>query len=734
MWGGIECTVNRVGDEFHDQLERNGHGARRDDLERFAGLGLRAIRYPVLWERTAPEGLATADWSWADERLEALRELGIEPIVGLVHHGSGPRHTSLLSEDFAPGLASFAGAVARRFPWVQSWTPVNEPLTTARFSALYGIWHPHARDDASFVRVLLNQCRATVLAMAAIREANPAAKLIQTDDLSKTYGTDGLSKTIEFYNHRRWLSWDLLCGMVDSSHPLWDYLVESGAAPVELRWFVENPCPPDIIGVNYYVTGERWLEPRSDQAALAPSRLGSEPAAGFDDVEAVRRLASPVLGVGPLLEEVWRRYGLPIAVTEAHLDAKREDQMRWLFEVWRGAENAREGGVDVRAVTAWSLLGSFDWNCLVRARKGYYEPGTFDLRAPLPRSTALATLVRELAAGTTPSHPVLHGEGWWRRPQRFAGRPVRIQTVVTPLDLYRQGANLPARPIVISGATGTLGRAFGRICEQRNLTFQLLNRDAMDIADADSIEVALARWKPWAVINASGYCRIDTAEVEPDRCFRENTLGPAALAAACAQAGVRMVTFSSDQVFDGCRSIPWLESDAPAPLNTYGRNKLSAEREVLARHAGALVIRTSAFFGPLDGHNFVTQALNALERGHQFRAADDVRFSPTYLPDLVNTCLDLLIDGEVGIWHLVNQGDVSWAELARQAAEHAGVQSTALRHCSSAQLGLKGARPVYAVLGSERAHLMPSLEDALARFAVSRAMEQVSGDVVSKSS
>src|SRR5690348_9990412 len=96
LWGGLECTVNRVRDNYFSQLDRNGHASRSDDIDRFAGLGIRAIRYPVLWERTAPNGLDSADWSWPDERLPALRAAGVAPIAGLVHHGSGPSHTSLL--------------------------------------------------------------------------------------------------------------------------------------------------------------------------------------------------------------------------------------------------------------------------------------------------------------------------------------------------------------------------------------------------------------------------------------------------------------------------------------------------------------------------------------------------------------------------------------------------------------------------------------------------------------
>src|SRR3954470_23480907 len=113
LWGGLECTVNRVGDRYFSQLERNGHAVRITDLDLFAGLGIRALRYPVLWELLQPEPDGAIDWSWTDERLHRLRELGIRPIVGLVHHGSGPRHTSLIDPDFAAGLARFAGKVAQ---------------------------------------------------------------------------------------------------------------------------------------------------------------------------------------------------------------------------------------------------------------------------------------------------------------------------------------------------------------------------------------------------------------------------------------------------------------------------------------------------------------------------------------------------------------------------------------------------------------------------------------------
>jgi dTDP-4-dehydrorhamnose reductase len=720
LWGGLECTVNRVRDSYFSQLDRNGHATRMEDIARFAATGIRAIRYPILWERTAPDGLEQADWSWADERLSALRAHGVTPIAGLVHHGSGPRHTSLLDPAFADKLAEYAGAVAARYPWLEYYTPVNEPCTTARFAGLYGVWYPHGCDDRTFVQALLNQCRAVVLSMRAIRKINPNAKLVQTDDLGKNYSTPELAHVAAFYNERRWLAWDLLCGTVKPGHALWDYLAGTGIDASEILWFRDNPCPPDLIGANYYVTSERWLDHRPRR--YPASRRGMAGARPCADIEASRVLATPTAGIAPLLAETWERYKLPIAVTEAHIDAAREDQLRWLLEIWEGAQESRQNGVDVRAVTVWSLLGSFDWNCLVTACHGYYEPGPFDVRSTPPRPTALAALMRELAAGRPLSHPVLRGQGWWRRPGRFlCEHPVTTPDAVASIsaDGHRL-VGTAAAPILILGATGTLGRAFARICRQRNLAYRLLSRQDMDIADPDSVARALAQHQPWAVINACGYVRVDEAEVDAERCYRENTIGPAVLAAACARHGVHLTTFSSDLVFDGARGEAYVESDPVAPLGVYGKSKAEAELRVQDANPGALVIRTSAFFGPWDEYNFVTLALAALERGEPFMAARDITVSPTYVPDLVHACLDLAVDRERGVWHLTNGQPVTWAEFALLAAGRAGVDASRIEALPGGACGYVAERPRYSALHSERGILLPALDNALGRYLEAR--------------
>jgi dTDP-4-dehydrorhamnose reductase len=709
-----------VGDVYFDQLERSGHDARIEDLAQLAATGVRALRYPVLWERTAPDGVARADWRWADERLERLRALGIRPIVGLVHHGSGPRHTSLLDADFAAKLAEYAGAVAARYPWVDAYTPVNEPLTTARFSGLYGHWYPHGRDDLTFARALINQCRAVVLSMRAIRAVNPAAQLVQTDDLGKTHSTRMLRYQADFENERRWLTFDLLCGRVDATHPLWGYFRAAGISADELAWFTHNVCPPDIIGLNYYVTSERFLDERLERYPLHTH--GGNRRHIYADVEAVRVLAEGLTGPRRLLHEAWARYGLPLAVTEAHLGCTREEQMRWFKQVWDVACGLRSEGVDMRAVTAWAMLGIFDWDHVVTCANGYYEPGVFDLRAPRPRPTALAPMLRALADGTNYQHPVLAAPGWWQRLDRLLYLPQHERPLAaTPAQqVARPATGQAPRPLLITGATGTLGYAFGQLCHTRGLPYHLLTRRQLEITDSAAIEAALVEFKPWAVVNTAGYVRVDDAEREPDACRRANADGPALLAAACARHDAALLTFSSDLVFDGLKQAPYVEGDAVCPLNVYGATKAEAEQRVLAALPTALVIRTSAFFGPWDEYNFITVLLETLAAGRPFLAASDAVVSPTYVPDLVNASLDLLIDGECGIWHLANQGALTWAELARQAAERAQLNKGLIKARPTASLSLAAARPRYSVLGSERGTLLPPLVNAIERYFAER--------------
>jgi len=715
LWAGVECTVTRVGDSYSDQLERSGHALRIKDLERLSDLGVRRLRYPILWERTAPKDLDSIDWTWPDERMRKIQRLGLTPIVGLVHHGSGPRYTNLLDPEFPEKLARYAGAVAKRYPWVTEYTPVNEPLTTARFSCLYGHWYPYKREPLLFARAFLAQVRGTILAMRAIRAVNPAARLIQTEDLGKTFSTPTLAYQAEFENERRWLTFDLLCGRVVPRTPMWKYFRSVGIKASELNWFLRNQVTPELLGVNHYITSERFLDERTTR--YPANTHGNNGRHFYADVEAVRVCATAVAGPREILREVWERYRLPLAVTEVHLACTREEQLRWFKEVWDAAVELRTQDVDVRAVTAWAAFGMFDWNSLLTCESGYYEPGVFDLRSPAPRPTALSTMIRTLASGNEFDHPVLDTPGWWHRLERLTYQPVSHQheRAASPSSRSVKRTGNPSRSLLITGATGTLGQAFARICTIRGLAYQLLRRDQLDIADRDSVRRALDQYEPWAIINAAGYVRVDEAERDKERCMRENVVGPVSLAKECERQKLPLVTFSSDLVFDGLKQELYIESDSCSPLNVYGKSKAEAELRVLEHFSKALVIRTSAFFGPWDRFNFVYAVLDTLSKGRPLFAASDITVSPTYVPDLVNAVLDLLIDGEHGIWHVANPGVVTWASFAQHAAAQGGLDPAGVQPRHGCALGFVAPRPSFTALSSERGNFMPAFEDALDR-------------------
>jgi dTDP-4-dehydrorhamnose reductase len=726
LWGGHEPTVNRVGGVFHDQTVRSGHDRRLDDLDRFAALGLKALRYPVLWERVALTSPDERDWRWTDERLGRIRELGMRPIAGLLHHGSGPRYTSLVDDSFVEGFAAYARAAAERYPWIADWTPINEPLTTARFSALYGHWYPHLTDEPLFWAALVNQIEATAAAMREIRAVRPDARLIQTEDLGRTYATRPLAHQGEFDNARRWMTWDLLAGRVTPGHALWDRLDRFGLGD-QLRRLADAPCPADVLGVNHYLTSDRFLDHAVEN--YPPERIGGNDFMAFADVEAVRVALPTPGGLEGVLDEAWSRYGQPLAVTEAHNGCTREEQVRWLREAWETALRLRDRGVEVEAVTAWALLGTFDWNSLLTRHIGHYEVGAFDVRAEPPRPTALAHEIARLAQGAGAPHPATQGPGWWRRDIRLAFRPV-FRTVETPEPKrgWRTDAP-PARPLLITGETGTLGKALARACEWRGIDYRLTDRAELPLDDAAAIRRALDAAEPWGVINAAGWTRVDAAEVDPAACLAANAEGALALARACAERGMAFTSFSSDLVFDGAKGAPYVESDAPAPLNAYGASKARAERAIAALGSRALMVRTAALFSPYDPHNFAAQVVRALANDMEFQAAGDLVVSPTYAPDLVEAALDLMIDGETGVRHLANDAAVSWAEFARRIAVATGFDPDLVRPVPAAAFGWPATRPAYSALGTERGKLMPGLDHALAQFAAMIAQAEFMAEV-----
>lgn len=696
IWGGIECTINRVGDTFRDQLEDTGHYCREQDIAAIAATGISCIRYPVLWERHLPVNNHQPNWQWIEKQLEEIRQYGITPIAGLLHHGSGPAYTSLDDPCFPGKFAQYAKQVAAKFPWIEYYTPINEPLTTARFSGLYGSWYPHKKDDHSFISMLLNQLKATVLAMKEIRKINPAAKLVQTEDLTKIQSTGVLKYQADFENERRWLTYDLLCGRVNESHPLWDYFIKTGIKKEQLDFFSAHPCPPDIIGCNYYLTSERFLDEHTNE--YPPHTHGGNGRHAYADVESVR--VNKMLGLQHLLEEAGDRYPITIAVTELHLHCTREEQMRWLMEAWDTCCRLKNNGADISALTVWAMLGSYDWNTLITERNNSYESGMYDTRSGLMRKTALVKIVSALAQGQDYDHPVLKEKGWWHNKERAT-------------TAYTTGNT---KPLLITGRNGTLGKAFERICSLRAIPCIILNRQELDICHAAGIAAAIDLYQPWGVINTAGFVKVNEAEHFAQECLDVNGNAAGLLARICREKGIQFMTFSSDMVFDGEQRHPYFETDLVNPVNVYGKSKALAETLALSENPSSLIIRTSAFFGPWDEYNFAWNILNRLKTGQVCTALNDVFISPTYVPDLVHTALDIFIDESAGIWHITNEGNISWAALAGEIANRSGFSARSISSMSAAEMQLTAKLPPYSVLGTKKGIMMSSIDNALSRY------------------
>ena len=423
--------------------------------------------------------------------------------------------------------------------------------------------------------------------------------------------------------------------------------------------------------------------------------------------------SQPLLGPAARLRETWDRYRIPVAITEVHHGCTREEQVRWLKEMWDAAEQERARGADIRAVTLWALFGAVDWRSLLTRRDGIYDVGAFDTRSETPRPTLVAKAAAKLGRGERFEHPILDLPGWWKRPGRTHSRP--------RYDMLPKNSAASARPILIAGATGTLGQAFARICAHRGLAYVLTSRDELDITDEASIAAALERFKPWAVINAAGFVRTWEADQKFDECLAINAAGPELLARSCKVAGLPLVTFSSDRVFDGKLGRPYVEPDELAPACAYGRSKAEAEARVTAIDPDVLIVRTSAFFGPWDHHNFLFNTIEKLKRGEEVFESDRKFVSPTYVPDLVHATLDLLLDEEKGIWHLTNQGAISWHELAGEAASVARLDRGLVRRLEVTD----DDEAADTSLTSRRGLLLRPLDRAIGDFANGEALREL---------
>jgi dTDP-4-dehydrorhamnose reductase len=603
LWGGIECSFNRVGESYFDQFELCGHYQRGEaDIECIAALGIKKLRYPILWEYHQPYVNTEIDWSWTSQQLKAIEKNNITPIVGLLHHGSGPAFTNLYDENFSKQFSSYAANVARKFSQLQYYTPINEPLTTARFSGLYGLWYPHYKDDYSFAVMFLNQLKATVLAMQEIRKINPEAKLVQTEDLGKTYSTPLLQYQADFENERRWLTFDFLCGKFDEHHALWNYFIDIGIPERDLLFFSENPCPPDIIGINHYLTSERYLD--ENLSIYPPHMHGGNNVHAYADIEAIRVKHDKLHGLFWLLLETWTRYERPIAITEVHLHCTREEQLRWLKEKLDIAALCVNQNIPLEAVTVWSLFGAYGWNKLLTGLPFTYESGVFDLSYGDVRPTALVELMKSYAVGKSYHHPLLEQPSWWTRSDRYLREEDRHEVTLNnsskPIFLLTNEENI------------FLTACIHHYCKLRGILTHIIQFDSESETSANLVKV----YHPWAVV----ICEIMNEELATKEIgilstlFQEKNEHP-----------LKLATFVQ----------PWFELSENLQ-NLYCKPLLI--RSDLYENAEYEQIESSFKCDPSSLQNILT--------------------SFPYIGEFINASLNLLIDDCAGVWELSKNSEV----------------------------------------------------------------------------
>ena len=250
--------------------------------------------------------------------------------------------------------------------------------------------------------------------------------------------------------------------------------------------------------------------------------------------------------------------------------------------------------------------------------------------------------------------------------------------------------------ILVTGGSGQLGTAFRKLLPDATYP----SRAALDLASPESVLPALQDLAPTAIINCAAYTAVDEAEQEEELASRINGETVGLFAAYAAGKGIPFVTFSTDYVFDGKGSAPYVESDHTDPINAYGRSKRIGEVLALA-YPESLVIRTSWVISGTHP-NFVATMLRLAAERDSLRVVDDQQGCPTVTDDLAKATLQALNGGATGLLHLTNQGPTTWYRLAARAVEIAGLDVSKLAPCTTDEYPLPAPRPAYSVLGSER--------------------------------
>ncbi len=249
--------------------------------------------------------------------------------------------------------------------------------------------------------------------------------------------------------------------------------------------------------------------------------------------------------------------------------------------------------------------------------------------------------------------------------------------------------------VIVTGGKGQLGVELLHVLAGTGRQVIGVDLPELDIAASNCTDNLMAL-DPDYVVHAAAATDVDRCEQDPAWAFAVNATGTRNVVQACCRTGASLLYFSTDYVFDGKKTTPYLEQDAPAPLGVYGRSKLAGEQA--ARLAPRwTVVRTAWLYG-VHGKNFVKAIRDKAASGGPLRVVNDQFGSPTYAPDLASAVATLIARQLTGVFHLTNSGVCSWFEFARAIVDQAGMSSVPLSPITSMELNRPAPRPAYSVL------------------------------------
>jgi len=271
--------------------------------------------------------------------------------------------------------------------------------------------------------------------------------------------------------------------------------------------------------------------------------------------------------------------------------------------------------------------------------------------------------------------------------------------------------------LLVTGATGMLGRDIASAASAAGHELTALSRSELDITDAAAVQAAVAEGRPDAVLNCAAWTDVDGAETEAEQAFAVNGPGAGNVARSGAAAGAWTVHISSDYVFAGDKSSPYVESDPTGPKSQYGRGKLAGELAVAeAAPAAHTIVRSSWLFGA-GGHCFPATILRVGAERDQLTVVDDQVGCPTFTGHLAPALVALAQDPILGILHVAGAGQCSWYDFSREIVTLAGLRCEVVPG-ATADLARPAPRPAYSVLATERAGtpVLPEWREGLQAF------------------